>query len=339
MNLTKSNGSPHFGNIAKLSGVNKHTIRSAGMRGIDVTDIAALRAFRDSKNQRSSDTNRKRCAIVRENDPLNQKIRELRLRNYGYKTIGRELGISKGAVHSRCERMGLNGRMGSQKRFNPNGMVMEEYEQEKRVMGKMDWRNHPSLTNEYARLYYHKTKTPDKIAQNRDKAAKRWVRLKNDPEHKRKKAIQIKAWKKRNKDKVNANQKQWAKKNPERVTAFRRKSRKKRMLDPINRIIHNMRKRVSKALKTSSDSTVDLIGCSSNQLRAHIQAQFIGCMSWDNYGTAWHIDHIVPCSYFEPSRKEERMRCNHFSNLRPLWAKTNIKRSNNAGWQTIPMGI
>ena len=202
-------------------------------------------------------------------------------------------------------------------------------------MRKMEWNSHPIASREAMRLTYHRNKTPELMAKSRERTAARDLRLKNDPEHKRKKAIHLSAWKKKNKAKVIENQKQWVKKNPHRLSAYR----KKRMLDPINRIIHNMRKRVSKALKTNSDLTVDLIGCSSNQLRAHIQAQFIGCMSWDNYGTAWHIDHIVPCSYFEPSRKEERMRCNHFSNLRPLWAKTNIKRSNNAGWQTIPMGI
>ena len=235
--------------------------------------------------------------------------------------------------------MGMAGTMGSQKRFNPNGIVMKEYQRELRVMQNMEWRETPAMRAERARLKYHRTKTPETVAKSRERAATRHQRLKNDPEYKRKKAIQLKAWKKKNKDKVAENQKQWAKKNPQRMTSFRKNSRKKRMLDPINRIIHNMRKRISKALKTRSDSTVDLIGCSSNQLRKHIQSQFIGCMTWDNYGKAWHIDHIVPASYFDSSQRQERLRCNHFSNLRPLWAKTNIKRSNKAGWQTIPMGI
>ena len=284
MNLTKSNGTPHFGNIAKMSGVNKQTIRSAGMRGIDVTDIVALREFRDSRNQRNSETNRKRCAVVRANDPLNQKIRELRMRKYGYGEIAKQLGIKEGGVKSRCRTMGMAGTMGSQKRFNPNGMVMKEYQREVRVLSKDDWSTHPVVIREVMRLRYHRVKTPELIAKSRDRTAARDLRLKNDPEHKRKKAINLRAWKKKNKDKVAESQKQWAKNNPQRMTAFRRKSRKKRMLDPINRIIHNMRKRVSKALKTRSDSTVDLIGCSSNQLRTHIQSQFIGCMTWDNYG-------------------------------------------------------
>jgi hypothetical protein len=47
-------------------------------------------------------------------------------------------------------------------------------------------------------------------------------------------------------------------------------------------------------------------------------------MSWDNYGQ-WHIDHIRPISSF---KQEEWEQINHYTNLQPLWAEDNLKKSN-----------
>lgn len=309
MNLTKSNGTPHFGNIAKLSGVNKHTIRSAGMRGIEVTDIAALKEFRDSKNQRNSETNRKRCAVVRANDPLNQKIRELRQRNYGYKEIGMQVGISKAAVHNRCERMGLDGRRGSQKRFNPNGMVMEEYQHEVRVMQKIDWRNHPVLAKELDRLKYHRTKTPESMREKADKTRAYHAKHKHCPLYK----------------------------------ARRRALHDKWEAKPQNRMRVNLGVRLNLAIRAGGgckdQSVLRIIGCSVPELNAHIERQFVRGMTWRNYGRVWHVDHIVPCSYFDLNRHDEQRRCFHFTNLRPLWAEQNCREGNKRGQCEVSLGI
>ena len=309
MNLTKSNGTPHFGNIAKMSGVNKHTIRSAGMRGIDVTDIAALRQFRDSKNQRNSETNRKRCAVVRANDPLNQKIRELRQRNYGYKEIGMQVGISKGAVHKRCERMGLDGRRGSQKRFNPNGMVMWEYQRDVRVMQKMDWRNHPGLAKEHDRLKYHRTKTPESMRLQADKAKAYYEEHKHCPKYKASRRKKFERWRKRPRNKIRSNL------STQLWIAINERGGKK------------------------NHSILQIIGCGLDALINHLEMQWTRGMNWDNYGDGWHVDHIVPCSYFDLTIYDEQCRCFHFSNLRPLWAQQNISEGNRRGAMTAPLGI
>jgi hypothetical protein len=50
-------------------------------------------------------------------------------------------------------------------------------------------------------------------------------------------------------------------------------------------------------------------------------------MSWDNYGIAgWHIDHIKPCCTFDLTDLEQQKQCFHYTNLRPLWAKDNLRR-------------
>ena len=77
----------------------------------------------------------------------------------------------------------------------------------------------------------------------------------------------------------------------------------------------------------------DYIGCTPEFLKNHIEAQFVPGMTWDNQGSDWHIDHIVPISHFNLSTKDGLCAANHFSNLRPLWAKDNLaKGTNYVGW-------
>lgn len=49
-------------------------------------------------------------------------------------------------------------------------------------------------------------------------------------------------------------------------------------------------------------------------------------MSWDNYGD-WHIDHRKPCSLFDLSKKSEQLKCFNYTNLQPLWAIDNLRKS------------
>lgn len=51
-------------------------------------------------------------------------------------------------------------------------------------------------------------------------------------------------------------------------------------------------------------------------------------MSWENYGFyGWHIDHIKPCSKFDLTDPKQQEQCFHYSNLQPLWAIENFKKS------------
>jgi hypothetical protein len=46
-------------------------------------------------------------------------------------------------------------------------------------------------------------------------------------------------------------------------------------------------------------------------------------MGWDNFGK-WHIDHIVPISTADT--KDDVVRLNQLSNLRPLWREANLAK-------------
>lgn len=75
----------------------------------------------------------------------------------------------------------------------------------------------------------------------------------------------------------------------------------------------------------------NLVGYTSDELKKHLERQFVSGMSWENYGTGWHVDHIIPASLFEYSSPddEEFRACWSLTNLRPLWAVENIRKRDN----------
>mgnify|MGYP003386492334 CR=1 FL=1 len=88
---------------------------------------------------------------------------------------------------------------------------------------------------------------------------------------------------------------------------------------------------IRRALRGSKQSATwpDLVGYSVDELRVHIERQFIKGMTWENMGE-WHIDHIIPASSFyyatpiDPGFKAAWA----LTNLRPLWATANMQKSN-----------
>lgn len=104
---------------------------------------------------------------------------------------------------------------------------------------------------------------------------------------------------------------------------------KKYHSDIFYKIKSNLSIRMRKFFKKNGSRTVDFIGCSIDELKCHLESKFQDGMSWDNYGLhGWHVDHIRPCTSFDLSKKEEQEKCFHYTNLQPLWAIDNIKKSN-----------
>lgn len=117
------------------------------------------------------------------------------------------------------------------------------------------------------------------------------------------------------------------KKSKNHIVAERRKFRYHN--DENFKIRHLLRTRFGCALKHNSkkSSVLQLLGCSIEQLKQHLEKQFTEGMSWDNHGE-WHIDHIKPCSSFDLTKESEQHKCFHFSNIQPLWAEDNHKKYN-----------
>lgn len=92
----------------------------------------------------------------------------------------------------------------------------------------------------------------------------------------------------------------------------------------------NMRSRLKRWTTNlgSRDRMEEIVGCTKEQLRSHIEKQFKPGMTWENYERyGWHLDHIIPLSNFDPNNFDDIKKANHYTNLQPLWAEENLKKS------------
>jgi hypothetical protein len=118
----------------------------------------------------------------------------------------------------------------------------------------------------------------------------------------------------------------WSRDNREYSNNYQKKRKKE---DILFNIISNMRNSVNRYLKYKSKHTFEIIGCSPQLLKEHLENQFVDGMSWDNR-SEWHIDHITPLS--SAKTEDELYKLCYYTNLQPLWAEDNLKKSN----KTIP---
>lgn len=118
-------------------------------------------------------------------------------------------------------------------------------------------------------------------------------------------------------------------KNTEECRAKARIQRKKWLENPANRIAKNMRDRMRAALRglSKKESTLNMTGIPFEDLKIYLESKFDDHMSWDNYGTkGWHVDHIIPCNFFDFEKEEHQQICFYYKNLQPMWAKANISK-------------
>lgn len=138
-------------------------------------------------------------------------------------------------------------------------------------------------------------------------------------------------WSRRNPERVRAKAERWNKKNPGKLSRLAAAwARRKRSECPVFRLKTRTRNCIVRAFSRKgyrkNSSTYRILGCDWETLKDHIEKQFAKGMTWENMGE-WHIDHIVPLA--EASNEEDVIRLNHFTNLRPLWAKENLKKGRN----------
>lgn len=190
-------------------------------------------------------------------------------------------------------------------------------------------------------LEYHRewaAKNPEKVKLKQDKyrvvnresrnaaARKREAQKRlEDPEAARERSAR---WIKTNPEKFREWRKKWVIDNPEKVKASRLAYRS----TPHGKISDRIRAGIKKGLKLGGKmgkKTFDALGYSPEELRIHIEKQFIDGMSWGNTKD-WHIDHILPLDMF----RFDTVDCRDFksawslTNLRPIWAKDNLKKGN-----------
>lgn len=117
-------------------------------------------------------------------------------------------------------------------------------------------------------------------------------------------------------------------KNPARRRLLLNKAKREhRKNNPSARIIHSLRSGFSRyKIGKTSHSISKLIGCSHKEFKSHIEVRFKKGMTWQNYGTYWHIDHIIPCARFNHHDPTQVKICWHFTNMQPMKAKDNMSK-------------
>lgn len=120
--------------------------------------------------------------------------------------------------------------------------------------------------------------------------------------------------------------------NPERTRKIKRRWNRMAMKNPLYRLSNNIRGNMHHALKAKKAGRKweDLVGYTLQDLINHIEPLLDKIMTWDNYGTEWHIDHITPKSWFKyTSTNDPQFKaCWALNNLQPKLRLDNIRKGN-----------
>jgi len=203
---------------------------------------------------------------------------------------------------------------------------------DKRNLTQKIWReNNRDKVKEFAKKYYntnpekfilisklYRNNNPEKIKEFNKKY------YNNNIEFNKKR---VSDWVKQNYDSRINYINNWKSKNYEHIKEYKNN---KYNNDPLYKLTHNVRTRVRDFLKfkniTKNNKTFDIVGCSPEFLKEYLEQKFTEGMSWDLMGQHIHIDHIIPLS--SANTEEEIYKLCHYTNLQPLWAEDNLKKSN-----------
>lgn len=158
-----------------------------------------------------------------------------------------------------------------------------------------------------------------------------------------------KSYYQKNRNKIIEYGKEYRKQNKQALAAkkveYNQKNRKKKAEHERNRyktdILYYLKKSFRRSTLLSfkrngfskKSKTFQILGCSYEDFKSHIEKQFQEGMTWNNRGKVWHLDHIIPHSL--GITKEEIVSLNHYKNFQPLFAKDNIKKSNKIEFKTL----
>lgn len=190
---------------------------------------------------------------------------------------------------------------------------------------------------EYMRLYRERNK--QKISEQRKKHREakksdiaeyisKYKELKKDEIK-----VQRKEYRQKNKTKIRAYRLNYDKNNSKTINKKRREYYANRIkTDPLFKLKNKIRLSIIKGFKrnglSKTSNTLNIIGCSYDELKQHIELQFESWMNWQNHGLyngtegyGWDIDHIIPLD--TAKTEDDVIRLNHYTNLQPLCSYIN----------------
>jgi len=175
-------------------------------------------------------------------------------------------------------------------------------------------------------LEYHREKDRKDYYKNLEKCQQQ--SLKYYYKNREKQIENNREYKRKNKEILAEKKKEYDKNYRERRTEIMKQRQK---TDIQYKLKTALRSRINRALKAQKglkyEKSLNLIGCSIEFLKQHIESQFEPWMTWENHGfRGWHIDHIKPCFQFDLTDPAQQKECFRYTNMRPLHWKENITR-------------
>jgi hypothetical protein len=130
-----------------------------------------------------------------------------------------------------------------------------------------------------------------------------------------------KRWNSQNKDRHKEATYKWREENPDIHSEYVAQYQKDRKAsDPKFKLLSNMRSLMYNHLTRKNlkkhKKLEGYLGCVFEDFVMTIEQQFVGIMSWDNYGSYWSIDHICPCN--QAKTEDEMIKLQSYLNLRPM---------------------
>ena len=140
-----------------------------------------------------------------------------------------------------------------------------------------------------------------------------------------------KNWRVKNEEKMKNQRKLYYQENKEEIVKKNYEYCKyKTSTDPLYKLTRGIRSLILGSFKNQftikSKKTIEILGCSFEEFKLHLESKFDDKMNWENQGSYWHMDHIIPISSAET--EEDVYRLNHYTNFQPLYWEDNLRKGN-----------
>lgn len=146
--------------------------------------------------------------------------------------------------------------------------------------------------------------------------------------HKEKRLLAINLWAKNNRETSNKIKYKYKQTHSKKYKKYNKEYNKRKRADPNVRLSKNISKAIWSTLKGKKcrNTWSTFVNFSFDELRQHLESKFTPEMTWENYGSYWHVDHIRPLSWFD--LEKEFNQAWDLSNLQPLEASKNYSKCN-----------
>ena len=142
-----------------------------------------------------------------------------------------------------------------------------------------------------------------------------------------------------NKEKIKERKKLYRKNNKIKIAKQKADSQRKHLSTTLGKLKHNIRAAIRRSLiengYSKKYSSEDILGCSTEEFKKHIENKFKPWMTWENKGLyngeinfGWDLDHIIPLS--KGKTEKDIIELNHYTNIQPLCSYINrdVKKDN-----------